>query len=229
MRVELRGDPLDSLRLWAAMCWPGDEGKRREFLAVNQASILCDLRTIPEFALFEAVIHAPSFEDLASQAAARARGGQVAGRLLLFLIAMHLFDGKVEPSLRKAKLWIQKSELSYHDGKRVVANDGQMHTYWNDFAPTIHLWGSYVIHAEHASETNFLGADPLTFARVAAVLGAVAQRMKEPIVGELAEVIDLYGVPITHAGELGTNTAIDPELSEWLSQFFARHYRKRST
>lgn len=146
--IDLCGDSADFLRVFAVMAHPGDERMRQEFLACAISRVFEDEVGDVEIpaTILRALLHSPSMETVFDRAAESARGGSVAGDVLLYLAEMAK-TGVNEPSIRKA-IYVASDYLSdatCGDGKKPGASDPSIRKAWEEFKPVAHLWAAFRI------------------------------------------------------------------------------------
>lgn len=150
-KLEIRGNGSDGLWILAVANFPNDGKLREDFYAIHQVEqLLADSRAKGyaeiESHFLDAIIAAPSREQMKSLVATATKGGIVAGHFLLSIFILHRFPKYFsEPSRRKAIALTQAfaRRTKRRDKSPLTAGETTITKYFDEFNSVAHLWAAF--------------------------------------------------------------------------------------
>lgn len=201
----------DRIAVISAMLWPlpDQQVKREQFAAASAVNDLLgtgEQSLTIDAPLLEALLHAPSWEELGREVEEQTRKATIAGYVMSFMFIMDRYSDKMPRrgedggSLDKAFFcateWAREGH-SYRDGRPIQASDGRVKKCWQEFRSVAHFWA----------------AKELNKATLAVPQQAIFQEQHFPVFLQSAAYLQCYGLSreLTNKSKSGSRNLLSPE------------------
>jgi hypothetical protein len=180
------------------MMYPDDKDKRNAARA--KAKLDAIVQSVPadgqisiSVADARSMLVAPDANTLREEQRERAKGGIVAGMVLIGMYVMDRFD--LSPSINRA-IWALRAYgkvTTYGDGSKFPTSESKIRECWGRFAPVAHLWGATRMNMEYPfapERAVFQSAHFQTFLEVAAGIHRFATTFVPPRARPALPIVD---------------------------------------